>query len=405
MTRAIVIGGGIAGCSTAFALAKRGIAVTLIERHEKQAQEASGSPLAMLYPKINIKPSPANILALQGFSFTFDLLKKLPNSGNYFNTCGQIQLAFNAREQAKQAALVNQSETQYLKFQLLNTDEASAIAGVPLKTGGLYLPQAGWVKPQSLCEALCSSPLISVVTSTEALSIEKQDEVWRVSVANQQRLNVDKCEAEIVVICNAKDIKQFHQCASAAITPVRGQLNWFKSTAESEKIKTIICSDHHVSPAVDGWHCVGTSYAPNDLRAETSPADTQQNLNALHKVAPDIYKHIDLESVQARVGWRSQTLDYMPLAGQLLDEEKLRKNPPRYNANSASLPWLSGLYVNAGHGSKGMITAPLSGELIAGLAADSHLVTSPQLASKLNPSRFLLRELGLKQLANSLFAA
>ena len=397
-----MIGGGIAGCSTAYALAKRGVTVTLIERHAKLAQEASGNPLATLYPKLNTKPTPVNTLALQGFVFTLDLLKQLPNSREYFDACGQIQLAYNAREQAKQAALADEADAQFLKARLLNANEASARAGITLKSGGLYLPHAGWVRPQALCEALCSSALITIVTCTEALSIEKHADFWRVIGANQQPLNVDICEADIVVICNANDIKQFHQCASTAITSVRGQLNWFKSSAESEKINTIICSDHHVSPAVDGWHCVGTSYAPNDLRAEISPADTQQNLNALHKIAPDIYANIDTESVQARVGWRSQTLDYLPLAGQLLDEEKLRKNPPRYNAHPASLPWLNGLYVNAGHGSKGMITAPLCGELIAGLATDS-LSISRQLASKLNPSRFLLRELGLKQLANSLY--
>lgn len=397
MTSAIVIGGGIASCSTAFALSQRGIAVTLIERHSKLAQEASGNPLAMLYPKLNIKPTPSNILTLQGFAFTLDLLKQLPDSGDYFDACGQIQLAFNAREQAKQAALIDKAETSLLKIQSLSAEEASKTAGIGLKTGGVYLPQAGWVKPQALCRALCSSPLISVVTSTEALAIKRQSDFWHVTGVNHPSF-----EADIVVICNANDIKQFHQCASAAITPVRGQLNWFKSTAESEKIKTIICSDHHLSPAVDGWHCVGTSYAPNDLLADISPIDTQQNLAVLQKISPEIYKHLDVESLQARVGWRSQTLDYMPLAGQLLDEDKLRKHPPRYNAKPESLPWLSGLYVNAGHGSKGMITAPLCGELIAGLATNHRLIVSPQLASKLNPSRFLLRELGLKQLANSL---
>ncbi len=397
MVSAIVIGGGIAGCSTAFALSQRGIAVTLIERHAKLAQEASGNPLAMLYPKLNIKPTPANQLALQGFAFTLTLLNQLPDSGDYFDACGQIQLAFNAREQTKQLALIDKVETSFLKIQSLSAKEVSTIAGILLKTGGLYLPQAGWVKPQALCRALCSSPLISIVTSMVALSIQRQGDFWQVTGVNHPSY-----EADIVVICNANDIKQFHQCASAAITPVRGQLNWFKSSAESEKIKAIICSDHHLSPAVDGWHCVGTSYAANDLRADISPKDTQQNLAALQKISPEIYKYLHAGSVQARVGWRSQTLDYMPLAGQLLDEDRLRKYPPRYNAKPESLPWLKGLYVNAGHGSKGMITAPLCGELIAGLATTSRLIIDSQLASKLNPSRFLLRELGLKQLANSL---
>ena len=402
MTSAIVIGGGIAGCSTAYALAKRGIAVTLIERHKKLAQQASGNPLAMLYPKLNLKPTPANTLALQGFAFTLDLLKQLPNASDYFDACGQIQLAFNAREQAKQAAMGNTSGIEFLKTRRLNAEEASEIAGITIKTGGLYLPQAGWVKPQVLCNALCSMPLIKTVTLTEALSVEKHGDFWCVITDNRQQFEADLYKAEIVVICNANDIKQFPQCTSAVITPVRGQLNWFKSTAASEKINTIICSDHHVSPAVDGWHSVGTSYAPNDMRAEINPADTQQNLNALHKISPEIYNHIDVESVQARVGWRSQTVDYMPLAGQLLHEDELRKNPPRHNASPASLLWLSGLYVNAGHGSKGMITAPLCGELIAALATNGPLIINSQLASKLNPSRFLLRELGLKQLANSL---
>ena len=107
--------------------------------------------------------------------------------------------------------------------------------------------------------------------------------------------------------------------------------------------------------------------------------------------------------MQSRVSWRSQTLDYRPLAGQFLDEAKIRANRPRYDANPADLPWLRGLYVNAGHGSKGMITAPLCGELVANLITNMPLPMDGKLASSMNPSRFLLRELGLKQLAASLF--
>lgn len=386
---AIVIGGGIAGCSTAHALAKRGIAVTLIERHEKLAQEASGNPLAVLYPKIGTKPDAASTLALQGFEFTLKLLKQLPDNEKLFGACGLIQLAFNARETARQQALGEQKHAQ-----LLSAETASEIAGITLKTGGLYFPHAGWIKPQVLCEALCSDALITKIISTNAFTIEKNEAGWQLN---------DALLSDIVVICNANDIKQFAQCQSAKITPVRGQINFFAANEISQNIKTIICSDHFISPAVAGLHCIGTSYAPNDLNPNISEADTLQNLNALRKISPEIYDEIEQKSVQSRVAWRSQTLDYMPLAGQLLDEEKLRDNPPRYNANPADLPWLQGLFVNAGHGSKGMITAPICGEIIANLATNAALPIDSKLASKLNPSRFLLRELGLKQLAYSLF--
>ena len=208
----------------------------------------------------------------------------------------------------------------------------------------------------------------------------------------------------MVVICNANDIKQFSQCKSAKITPVRGQINFFTENEVSKNLKAIVCSDHFITPAVAGLHTIGTSYAPHDLNPTLSEADTHANLQALRKIAPELFASVKnvSENTYGRVAWRSQTLDYMPLAGQLLDENALGKNPPRYNANSADLPWLSGLYVNAGHGSKGMISAPICGELIACLATNSTLNLKAKLASKLNPSRILLRELGLKQLSQTL---
>lgn len=389
MTSAIVIGGGIAGCSTAYALAKSGIAVTLIERHEKLAQEASGNPIAVLYPKISTKPDAASTLALQGFAFTLTLLKQLPANEKIFDACGLIQLAFNARETARLLMLGEQKHVQ-----ILSAKAASEMAGITLKSGGLYFPQSGWLKPQALCEALCNHILIKKFTSTNALTIEKISSQWLVN---------NTFAAENVVICNANDIKQFQQCNSAEITPVRGQVNFFAESAQSQNLKTIICSDHFISPAVDGWHSFGTSYAANDMNAEVSAQDTANNLAALRKISPELLHQVDAKTIQARVAWRSQTLDYMPLAGQLLDEKLLRENPPRYNAAPESLPWLQGLYVNAGHGSKGMITAPLCGELLANLMTKTAFPMHAKLASKLNPSRFLLKQIGLKQLANSLY--
>ncbi len=396
MKTAIVIGGGIAGCSTAYALAKRGTHVTLIERQTALAQGASGNPVAMLYPKFNSGKSILSDVASAGFSYTHSLLKQCSNAQQLYDICGQIQLAFNAREQAKQQASLN-NKTAHTAIEWLDAVQLSEKANIPLSMDGLWLPEAGWVKPQQLCAQLTQSDNIHCITNTEAITVQQNVSQWQVTLAKQSLL------ADIVVICNANDIKQFPQCQHIAITPVRGQVNFFTESALSKTMHTIICTDHYLSPAIDGIHAIGTSYAPNDLNPNLSAEDTQSNLSALNAISTALFNQLDSSSVTGRVAWRSATRDYVPLAGQLIDEQALRKKPPRYNDNPADLPWLTGLYVNAGHGSKGMITAPMCAELIANQINQEPFVITHRLASALNPSRFLLRDIGLKRMTQNLF--
>ena len=397
MRTAIVIGGGIAGCSSAYALAKRGIVVTLIERRAKLAQEASGNPIAVLYPKPASAPSLNNDLILAGFHNSLDLLNTLPKTPSLFDACGLIQLAFNTREKTRQTLLLQQKSM--LKMEKVNALQVNIHAGCSLGGfDGIYMPEAAWVNPALWCDLLTHN--VEKLVSIEALHLQKISAGWQVRLSDKNSL-----QADIVVICNANDVTQFKPCGSVKIIPVRGQINFFAETKISKSLKTIVCTDHFVTPAVAGLHQIGTTYAPHDLNPDISENDTLDNLQALRKISTELFESAkDTSSnITGRVAWRSQTLDYMPLAGQLLDESALRANPPRYNTNPADLPWLEGLYINAGHGSKGMITAPVCGELITNMATNSALNLSAKLASKLNPSRFLLRELGLKQLAQRLY--
>ncbi len=55
-------------------------------------------------------------------------------------------------------------------------------------------------------------------------------------------------------------------------------------------------------------------------------------------------------------------------------------------------PWLDGLYLNSAHGSRGLVTAPLAGELLAAWIDDEPLPVPRAVAEACHPNRFFLRD-------------
>jgi tRNA 5-methylaminomethyl-2-thiouridine biosynthesis bifunctional protein len=121
----------------------------------------------------------------------------------------------------------------------------------------------------------------------------------------------------------------------------------------------------------------------------------------LKSLAPE-WDGYNPQTLQGRAAIRATTSDYLPLAGASLDTAQLKENPPRYNAPPSSLPWLDGLYINAGHGAKGLVNAPLCAEIIASLICNEPAPVDCSLLSALDPNRLALRELGLKRLAQTI---
>ena len=62
-------------------------------------------------------------------------------------------------------------------------------------------------------------------------------------------------------------------------------------------------------------------------------------------------------------------------------------------APDTACPWQEGLYLNSGHGSRGLITAPLSGELLASWLNNEPLPVPRTVAEACHPNRYLLRRL------------
>lgn len=395
--RAIVIGGGIAGTSSARALAARGWQVTLIERHAALAQEASGNPVGILYPRLAGQDIALSRLALHGYLHTLRLLQQLELPAHAYQACGLLQLAFNANETARCEAVATRGLPEILVHSV-SKNEASELAGVELSHGGLYFPAAGWVNPVLLCNALATHENISIMPSATALQLKRGGEGWQV----WERDNL-LGQAPIVVLACANETAGFTQSAHLPLEPVRGQITFFPQTAYSAQLKSVVCTDGYLTPSMQGMHCVGATFHPNDVSQDVRQADHEANLGMLRRMAPELYQSLNTqEQFFGRVALRSATPDYLPMAGPLLDSAALAANLPRHTADPAGLPWLDGLYVNTGHGSKGLVNAPLCAEMIASAINDEPSPVDSALLAVLDPNRFLLRKLGLKRLVKGL---
>ncbi len=391
---AIIIGAGIAGCSSAYALAQRGIKVTLLERHEQIADEASGNPQAMLYPRLSGDDT-ASQFALAGYVYSLDLIAKLALDQADFHACGMLQLGFNDRELArieKVAALAGAAD--YL--QLLDQAEASQKAGIALLHPALHFPQAAWLKPKALCQRLLSHENIVLKTSINVSKVLKSKDVFEI-------YSGDNCieKSEIVILTNANQAQHLGLNLHLKTQAVRGQLSLVRASAASLRLQSIVCSDGYLSPACDGLHSLGASFS-SDPSTAIDALDHQSNLSKLNSYAETLYDSLKHKVQGGRVSFRCSSADYFPLLGELLDHQALSARPPRPNANAATLPWVKGLYSNLAHGSRGFTSAPLCAEILASLICQEDLPISHALASLLNPNRFILRQLGLKKLARSL---
>jgi len=400
---AIVIGGGIAGCSTAYALAQRGLKVTLLERNAEIAGEASGNPLAMLYPRLNSSDS-ATEFALAAYLHSLRLYRSLGLPAADFDCCGMLQLGFNPKESARIRKVAAQGHANSI-VEYADRIQASELAGIDIEHDALHFPDAAWVNPQQLCRRLTRHENITTATHENVLGILKINDQFEVS-NDQHRVH----RADIVVIANANHAKQLYPELQLSIQAVLGQVSLVSATDASRPLQKIVCSDGYLSPAAyrrhaEQLHCLGATFSniaageniQGPLTVENR--DHLANLEKLHNISGSLHAELKDNITDGRVSLRCAAMDYWPLAGQLLDAGKLNNAPPRANANAGSLPWVNGLYMNIAHGSKGFTTAPLCAELIACMALNQELPVPDALAGLLNPNRFQLRQMGLKRLA------
>jgi tRNA 5-methylaminomethyl-2-thiouridine biosynthesis bifunctional protein len=395
--RAVVLGAGLAGAATAAGLAARGWTVELVDRHGAIAAEASGNPRGVLYARLSAHGTALSELVGSGLQYSCRLLPALAlEPGIDFEQCGVLQVAYDdeARRHGTLAALGWPADL----LTRLDRAEASARAGIDLPAGGLAFPQAGWACSPALCRALVAHPAIRLVLGREALELHRSADGW---IASDETGPI--AASPIVVIAGAGASASFPQTRHLPLRLIRGQLTFVPATAASRTLRTVVCGESFVAPANGGKHALGATHKFRDRSVALSAAEHRENLDQLARLAPALYAAVDGDHVDpARLaGWaalRCSAPDYLPIVGPVVDAAAFAAAYAPL-ARDATLeldtpsPWLTGLYLNTAHGSRGLVTAPLSGEMLAAYLEGEPAPLPRSVMEAAHPSRFPLRSL------------
>ncbi len=392
---ALVIGAGLAGCASAESLATRGWQVTLLERHGAIAQEGSGNPQGVLYLKLSAHGTSLSRLIVAGFGHTRRHIQRLQR-GQDWDACGVLQLAFDEKEAARQAQLAAAFPSELLHS--LSQPEAEQLAGIALASGGLFYPQGGWVHPPALCRLMAEHANVQLRVHQHALQLRQENGQWQAWHGEQLLAS-----ASVVVLAGAADVRGFAATAQLPLKRIRGQITCLAQTAESTALSAVVCAEGYVAPARKGEHTLGASFDfhSNDLSLKAD--EHLSNLQLLNEISTDLAQRLNADNLpvaelQGRAAFRCTSPDYLPIVGPVADASAfaeaygvLRKDARQ--TPSTPCPWLPGLYVNTGHGSRGLITAPLAAELLAAWLDNEPLPLPRDVAEACHPNRFALREL------------
>ncbi|WP_171230412.1 FAD-dependent oxidoreductase [Ruegeria sp. HKCCA4008] len=198
--KAVIIGGGIIGCSTAYHLAKLGWTDTvLLER--KKLTSGTTFHAAGLVGQLR---SNANITQLLGYSV--DLYNKIEEEtglGTGWKMNGGLRLACNEERWTEVKRQATTAHSFGLDMQLLTPSEAQELwplMDVSDVIGAAYLPTDGQANPSDITQALAKGARMAgakIFEDTKVTDIEIEDGKIRAVITEQGRIECEK------VICCA----------------------------------------------------------------------------------------------------------------------------------------------------------------------------------------------------------
>lgn len=355
----VVIGAGIAGCSTSYLLSKYSDSILLIDKNEKIAFGASGAAGAFLSPLLG-KPNEFKDLITKSLKFSTQFYKELEN--DLLTNCGVCRIPKNEEDRDK-----FDSYKPYMDFEYEEMGD------------GYFFPIGSQVNPSDICEFLTKD--IKTQLNFNIKKLEQTDE-------NAWILN-DEIKAKNLILTTGADTKLIKE-KYFNIRAVWGQkidistttcteINYHKDCSVSKAVKLEENNPYKVSIGATHHrfdcdkdicnYCVEVANINKTCSNCYTSDITHKDSRKLIALANDIVKLDDVEVIDVKIGPRASSVDYFPMLGNLVDSKKsFEKFPHLINGTHIKndmLEMIENLFVINGVGGRGFVLSPyLANELV-----------------------------------------
>lgn len=400
-----IIGGGIASALTALALLRRGATVTLYCQDAQPAHNASGNRQGALYPLLTGRNDPLERFFTSAFTYARRQYDQLLKENMQFDHqwCGVSQLAYDEKSSRKIANMLHTAWPEALAVGM-NRQQLSQISGLDVNYHGVHYPQGGWLYPAQLTQEAIKTARqrgMAAYFDQKITHLGRHENGWQLHIEHQGQMHLKT--HKVVIVANGHCLPQFEQTEKLPVTAVRGQVSHIPTTDRLSQLQSVLCYDGYLTPANPRtqYHCLGASYRRAQQDTQYSSAEQQENRDRLLACFPDVdwVQQVDISAGKSRQGIRCAVRDHMPMVGnaphlsEILGTYADLPQQIRSGKKISASPCFPDLFIIGALGSRGLCSAPLSAEILAGQIFGEALPLDDETLAALHPNRFWVRKL------------
>ena len=388
-----ILGAGIAGVSIAKALRLRGLHAEIIDDNAF-IDGASVLPVALISPTITEKANEVSRFYDRAYRSVLSSIEDLDME--WLNR-GVLKIK---REPviSRQIKALNRRKNLWDGAALkLTAEEIRSKINIDFSGHGIWFEEAGTLSPAEYLSRLMDGH--QLIERQKVTHINFKNGKWiLLSEEKRELLSLD-----VLIVAAALGTNKFACTKHIPLVGIGGQLSLVASTSASAALTATILGKSYITPAFGNLHAIGSTHI---RETESDSLDTfglaaeghRENYRKLDPVFQTLLVNNDIHNWKGYTGRRAATPDRLPCVGPVVDPKvfkeefaRLRHGPrgqfpkaPTYQPN---------LFVAAGFGSRGFLTAELSSEILVSQMLGEPWPVERSVVLSLSPSRFLYREL------------